>query len=298
MNIQCEVGEDRRDVISESIKSSLERTQSPYVDLANEGLVSLVGLIESTVKGAKHLDLFAEHNVLKVLGDKLYSRDDDLRLCAMTAVRALTEGGEVLHAAIVQEGTFFRLADASQPSPLEKCSPTPFSDSPFYHGRMDRNSAERQVGAMHPGAYILFTDSKSASSNNVATIVCLESLHGDGKSFHMEKRFSYDEILFNPDTKNYRLSSSSATFPSVAALVSSNGSQWTTPLMTSITTLLIRREALKALANICRTKSVVDAIGKFNVIERIQNAFNNMDGDDVVRRAAWEALTCIQNHYV
>lgn len=275
------IGSGNEEHVDDSIQWTMEQVKSPYVDISHQALISLVHIIRSSVR--KNPDAFLRHDVLKVLTDKLYIRDEDCNLAAMTAVHALSEGGgAVMHEAILHQGTFFSLADACT---LQKKGP--FSDDPFYHGLMDRTTAEEKVGSCHPGTFLAYTD-----KDNKVNIACLESLEGDGKSYHMEKKFSHEEVIFIPETKRYcTISSPTRTFLSLSALVGGGGNdKWTTPLMKSIKSLLIKREALKALANICQTKSVVEEMKKFNVLIRMRDAYEAVEGDDVVRRVAWEGL--------
>ena len=281
--------------VNDTIQWTMQQVQSLYVDVATEGIIALVGVIRSTVKDFPNELL--QNNVIQVLSAKLYSRDGDIKLSAVTAIRVLSEGGSVMHEAMVKEGTFFCLSDASLPTPLERCGVTPFSDAPFYHGRMERSAAEKQVGSMHPGSFLAYTDKRADGVNGVI-IICLESLKGDGKSHHMEPIFTYDEVVFIPETKRYRFLTSATTFSSLSALVASDGAKWTTPVMTSITCLLIRREALKTLANMCQTKSVVDEMAKFSVLIRMRDAYEDVNADDVVRRAAWEGLSNVKKHSI
>ena len=283
--------ETKNGILAESIKSAIEIIQSRYVDVSLQGLLSLVGIINAT----KNLELFLEYNIFQILRDKLYSRDEDLKLCAMTAVRAFSEGGENMHEAIVKEGIFFCLSDACIPSSNENCGVTPFSDAPYFHGRVDRSFAEMNIGAMHPGAFMVYID-QTRLDNNVATIICLESLRGDGRSHHMQKLMSYQEVVFRPETKTYHLSSESEAFPSLSALVGHYAARWTTPLMTSATKILVKRDALRALSNVCQTKSAVESIRNFNVVKRMTDVYTNESCDDVMRRAAWEGLRNVQKH--
>lgn len=274
--------EDRRQVIDDSIKRAMELVQSPFVDLSYNGIISLIAVIQAL---ANDRDLIIHNHVLEVLGGKLSTGDNDLKLSALTAIRCISEGGSVMHDAIIVQGTFFHILDAIS----KKSKITPFTEAPFYHGRMDKSGAEEIVGAMHPGSFIAYTDIDA--TENEATIVCLESLRGDGMSYHMKKIFSNETVLFDPDTKEYRLSDSSKAFSNLSTLVGSDGVKWTTPLMTSVVTLLIEREAIKILANICETKSVLDkVINKTNGIERVRDAYENENGDDVVRRVAYKVL--------
>lgn len=281
----------RRDILDQSIKSNLDIINSRYYDVSIQGLISLVGVIKSAKR--ENMDLFLEHNILRILTDKLYSRDEDIKLCAVTAIHALCDiGGRIIHEAIIQQGTFFCLTDACKPSYFEKCAKTPFSDIPFFHGRLDRKFAEANIGAMHPGAFMMYIDKNAVGSNNVATIICLESLQGDGFSLTLEKIFSSEEVIYNPKSKTFRLVSlaPNKVFSSMTELLNHYGGKWTTPLMTSTTLLLIRREAVKALAKICGTKSAVDMMSQFNVLNCLREAYDNEESDDVVRKAAWEAL--------
>ena len=274
--------------VNDTIQWTMQQVQSLYVDVANEGIIALVGVIRSTVKDFPNELL--QNNVIQVLSNKLYHKDGDIKLSAVTAIRVLSEGGSVMHEAMLKEGTFFCLSDASLPTPLERCGVTPFSDAPFYHGRMDKSYAEKQVGSMHPGSFLAYTD-KRADGDNGVIIISLDSLTGDGKSYHMEPIFTYEEVLFIPETKKYRLLTSATTFKSLSTLVASDGAKWTTPAMTSMTPLLIRREALKTLANMCQTKTVVDEMAKFSVLIHMRDAYEDVNADDVVRRVAWEGLS-------
>jgi hypothetical protein len=294
---EFDFGTRKRDILDQSIKSNLDIINSRYYDVSIQGLISLVGVIKSSEK--ENMDLFLEHNIFRILTDKLYSRDEDIKLCAMTAMHALCDiGGRIVHEAIIQQGTFFCLTDACKPTYFEKCAKTPFSDVPFFHGRLDRKFAEANIGAMHPGAFMMFIDKNAVHSNNVATIICLESLQSDGFSLTLEKVFSYEEVIYNSKTKTYRLVSLSPNkvFSSMTELLNQYGAKWTTPLMTSTILLLIRREAVKALAKICETKSAVDMMSQFKVLNCLREAYDDEESDSVVRKAAWEALCNVEKH--